>query len=137
MSDDERYGKGWPKTRDKARASLKGQCTFCSARELDIHHAYYGKRGLLGHTPKPDLEIVGWSVFPLCQNHHSRRKGMAHHPDNYQRDDNPWTNSNTHAYLWKLRFNFWLKYCLLGLTEVLVGFICVFIICRLLLGLLQ
>ncbi|MBW4460565.1 MAG: hypothetical protein KME47_10030 [Nodosilinea sp. WJT8-NPBG4] len=133
----ERYGKEWPKTRKQVNGMLRHQCTLCGAEALNVHHAYYGKRGLFGHTPEPDLEVPGWSVFPLCLNHHSRHKGMAHHPDNYKWSDAHWTNSNTQDYLFKLRLHFWLKYCLLGLTEVLVGFVCVFILCRLFLGLLQ
>ena len=136
MSED-RYGPQWRKTADHTKSMLNGQCTFCSSRELDAHHAYYGKRGLFGHTPEPDLEIPGWSVFPLCQNHHSRRPGMAHHPANYQWDNDPWTNSNTNSYLWKLRFHFWLKYAMLGLTEIAVGFVCVFILIRFITGLIQ
>jgi hypothetical protein len=134
LSNDPRYGKEWRKTANRTKDMLNGQCVFCGSRELDAHHAYYGSRGLLGNTYKPDLEIPGWSVFPLCQNHHSRRKGMAHHLDNYQFDSNPWTNSNTQTYLWKLRFHFWLKYCRLQATEVIVGFVCVYILLRLIIG---
>lgn len=131
--DDPRRGKHWRKTATFTRQLTGDRCIVCGKPADEVHHMFYGF-DLSGVTPFlvvsavlsqsilpalivplfwgrklpiADLEIPGWQVIPLCDDHHSNRKGCAHSFELYRAyKNNPWRNHNISGYVWKMRIRF-------------------------------
>jgi hypothetical protein len=98
-----RYAENWGEISRKARSLTKGLCCYpgCQQRASAVHHALYrDNRGAIAGREKPGIHVFG-----LCDYHHSKEAGCAHHPKNWKHDskDPVLGNQNTSRFYLRLR----------------------------------
>ncbi|MFN6475295.1 hypothetical protein [Nostoc sp. DedQUE07] len=111
-------------------------CNPMHGKAVTVHHVKYKRsflRRILGmflfHSPKKSVsgrEIVGYDVFPLCENCHRNSYGKSSYPGSVHytkvwRQLGGLNSHNVPSLAWSLRFKFWFLVIVLQLGRLLIS----------------